>query len=173
MVAIAFGLARIHPVLSPSLKRASVLTGIAKSSPPSRHSCSNGTRRWSRSKTPPHHPGEEPAQLIRSDVFALEDTLSNLVNADYGLTEGEIASMWRTAPPRMPFTPAGRLNTCRRQYLSHGSGLRTQAAPGNTAVASISMQTSVEVNCAPPMVLLAGGTGKFAKKSTRASLKPS
>jgi hypothetical protein len=30
---------------------------------------------------------------------------ADLVNAAYGLTPEEIALMWKTAPPRMPFTP--------------------------------------------------------------------
>jgi len=49
----------------------------------------------------------EPARLARLDIFQLEQELSGLVNAAYGLTQDEVALMWRTAPPRMPFTPAG------------------------------------------------------------------
>jgi len=30
-----------------------------------------------------------------------------MVNEAYGLTPEEVDLMWRTAPPRMPFTPAG------------------------------------------------------------------
>jgi hypothetical protein len=30
-----------------------------------------------------------------------------LVNQAYGLTADEVELMWRTAPPRMPFTPEG------------------------------------------------------------------
>jgi len=29
------------------------------------------------------------------------------VNTAYGLTPEEVNLMWHTAPPRMPFTPAG------------------------------------------------------------------
>ena len=49
----------------------------------------------------------EPARQARARIFALENQLSNLVNEAYGLTPEEVALMWRTAPPRMPFTPAG------------------------------------------------------------------
>ena len=49
----------------------------------------------------------EPARQARAQIFALENQLSNLVNEAYGLTPEEVALMWRTAPPRMPFTPAG------------------------------------------------------------------
>lgn len=49
----------------------------------------------------------EPARLARSEIFLLEQRLSNLVNEAYGLTSTEVDLMWRTAPPRMPFTPAG------------------------------------------------------------------
>jgi hypothetical protein len=34
----------------------------------------------------------------------LERQLSDLVNEAYGLTPDEVALMWQTAPPRMPFT---------------------------------------------------------------------
>ena len=49
----------------------------------------------------------EPARLARSEIFATERKLSDLVNEAYGLTREEVDLMWRTAPPRMPFTPAG------------------------------------------------------------------
>ena len=49
----------------------------------------------------------EPARLARAEIFALEHKLSNLINGAYGLTPEDVALMWRTAPPRMPFTPAG------------------------------------------------------------------
>ena len=49
----------------------------------------------------------EPARLARAEIFALEQKLSDLVNEAYGLTPKEVDLMWRTAPPRMPFTPAG------------------------------------------------------------------
>jgi hypothetical protein len=48
-----------------------------------------------------------PSRLARAEIFALENQLSELVNKAYGLTPEEVALMWRTAPPRMPFTPAG------------------------------------------------------------------
>ncbi len=35
----------------------------------------------------------------------LEREVSDLVNEAFGLTPGEVALMWDTAPPRMPFTP--------------------------------------------------------------------
>ena len=49
----------------------------------------------------------EPARLTRSEIFATERKLSEVVNEAYGLTPKEVDLMWRTAPPRMPFTPAG------------------------------------------------------------------
>jgi hypothetical protein len=49
----------------------------------------------------------EPARKIKGEIFTLELTLSNLVNEAYGLTPDEVQLMWETAPPRMPFTPAG------------------------------------------------------------------
>jgi hypothetical protein len=49
----------------------------------------------------------EPARLLRGEIFLLEQRLSDIVNEAYGLTPDEVALMWRTAPPRMPFTPAG------------------------------------------------------------------
>ncbi len=49
----------------------------------------------------------EPARQARAEIFTLENKLSDLVNQAYGLTPEEVALMWRTAPPRMPFTPAG------------------------------------------------------------------
>jgi hypothetical protein len=33
----------------------------------------------------------------------LERQLSDLVNEAYGLTADEVALLWQTAPPRMPF----------------------------------------------------------------------
>lgn len=52
----------------------------------------------------------EPVRQARAEIFALERKLSDLVNEAYGLTPEEFALMWRTAPPRMPFTPAGLSN---------------------------------------------------------------
>jgi hypothetical protein len=49
----------------------------------------------------------EPARNMRSEVLASEHRLSDLVNQAYGLTADEVDLMWRTAPPRMPFTPQG------------------------------------------------------------------
>jgi hypothetical protein len=49
----------------------------------------------------------EPARLLRGEIFLLEQRLSDIVNDAYSLTPDEVALMWRTAPPRMPFTPAG------------------------------------------------------------------
>jgi hypothetical protein len=49
----------------------------------------------------------EPARQARSQIFAFESKLSDLVNEAYGLTPEEVQLMWRTAPPRMPFTPRG------------------------------------------------------------------
>jgi hypothetical protein len=40
-------------------------------------------------------------------MFAIERKLSELVNEAYGLNSTEVELMWRTAPPRMPLTPAG------------------------------------------------------------------
>lgn len=52
----------------------------------------------------------EPIRTARMDIFAIEQGLSDLVNAAYGLTADEVNLMWETAPPRMPFTPAGLAN---------------------------------------------------------------
>lgn len=49
----------------------------------------------------------EPARQARAEIFALERKLSDLVNEAYGLTPEDVDLMWRTAPPRMPFTPTG------------------------------------------------------------------
>lgn len=49
----------------------------------------------------------DPARRIRAEVLAAERRLSDLVNQAYGLSEAEVDLMWRTAPPRMPFTPQG------------------------------------------------------------------
>jgi hypothetical protein len=45
----------------------------------------------------------EPARRAAAQALALERQLSDLVNAAYGLTPEEVALMWATAPPRMPF----------------------------------------------------------------------
>ena len=44
----------------------------------------------------------EPARVRAAEALKLECELSDLVNQAYGLTPGEIALMWKTAPPRMP-----------------------------------------------------------------------
>lgn len=49
----------------------------------------------------------EPSRQVRAEIFAMERKLSDLVNEAYGLTPEEVDLMWRTAPPRMPFTPTG------------------------------------------------------------------
>jgi hypothetical protein len=46
----------------------------------------------------------EPAKAKEAEALKLEHQLSDLVNEAYGLTPDEIALMWQTAPPRMPFT---------------------------------------------------------------------
>ncbi len=40
--------------------------------------------------------------LAETEAMALENQLSDLVNAAYGLTPEEVKLMWDTAPPRMP-----------------------------------------------------------------------
>ncbi|MBY6244021.1 Eco57I restriction-modification methylase domain-containing protein [Methylosinus sp. Sm6] len=47
----------------------------------------------------------EPSRRSANEALSLERRLSDLVNSAYGLTAEEIDLMWRTAPPRMPFTP--------------------------------------------------------------------
>lgn len=47
----------------------------------------------------------EPARTARSELLAHERALAAMVERAYGLTEEEIALMWRTAPPRMPLPP--------------------------------------------------------------------
>jgi len=44
----------------------------------------------------------EPARALAAEALNLENQVSNLVNAAYGLTPEEVALMWQTAPPRMP-----------------------------------------------------------------------
>jgi hypothetical protein len=46
----------------------------------------------------------EPARA--AEALALERRLSDLVNEAFGLTPEEVALMWETAPPRMPFMPS-------------------------------------------------------------------
>ena len=50
----------------------------------------------------------EPARRLQAEALTLENQLSDLVNAAYGLTPEEVKLMWDTAPPRMPIPrPAG------------------------------------------------------------------
>ena len=48
-----------------------------------------------------------PLQTLAAEARRLERRVADLVNAAYGLTEEEVALMWRTAPPRMPGEPPG------------------------------------------------------------------
>jgi type I restriction-modification system DNA methylase subunit len=45
----------------------------------------------------------DPARALRFEALQLERQLGNLVNEAYGLTPDELALMWKTAPPRMPY----------------------------------------------------------------------
>jgi hypothetical protein len=38
-----------------------------------------------------------------TEALQLERQLSDVVNEAYGLTPDEVALLWQTAPPRMPF----------------------------------------------------------------------
>jgi hypothetical protein len=50
----------------------------------------------------------EPGRALAAEALKLEQQISDLVNAAYGLTPEEVQLMWDTAPPRMPIpTPAG------------------------------------------------------------------
>lgn len=46
-----------------------------------------------------------PLQTLAAEARGLERTVSDLVNAAYGLTPDEVALLWETAPPRMPINP--------------------------------------------------------------------
>jgi len=46
-----------------------------------------------------------PARTQAAEALRLERELGNLVNEAYGLTPDEVALMWKTAPPRMPYPP--------------------------------------------------------------------
>lgn len=48
-----------------------------------------------------------PAIESRAEITKFEGAISDIVNAAYGLSQEEIALLWSSAPPRMPFTPAG------------------------------------------------------------------
>jgi hypothetical protein len=52
----------------------------------------------------------EPARAQAAEALTLERQLSDLVNQAYGLTPEEVALMWQTAPPRMPFNPSKPLH---------------------------------------------------------------
>ncbi|MHC5539909.1 hypothetical protein ACYOEI_16945 [Singulisphaera rosea] len=43
-----------------------------------------------------------PAQTLATEARALEQQVSDLVNATYSLTSEDVRLMWETAPPRMP-----------------------------------------------------------------------
>ena len=47
----------------------------------------------------------EPARQARVELLAHERSLAAIVERAYGLTDKEVALMWRTAPPRMPVAP--------------------------------------------------------------------
>ena len=47
----------------------------------------------------------EPARVARIHLQAHERSLAAMVERAYGLTDEEVALMWRTAPPRMPLPP--------------------------------------------------------------------
>jgi hypothetical protein len=47
----------------------------------------------------------EPARTQAAEALQLERQLSDFVNEAYGLTPDEVALLWETAPPRMPFMP--------------------------------------------------------------------
>lgn len=48
----------------------------------------------------------ELARAQAAEALQLERQLGDLVNEAYGLTPEEVALMWETAPPRMPFSMA-------------------------------------------------------------------
>ncbi|MEX1027343.1 MAG: N-6 DNA methylase, partial [Candidatus Paceibacterota bacterium] len=50
-----------------------------------------------------HAQAIEPARTKAAEALRLERQLSDLVNEAYGLTADEVALLWKTAPPRMPF----------------------------------------------------------------------
>lgn len=43
-----------------------------------------------------------PTRTLTAEAMSLENEVSKLVNAAYGLTSSEVALIWKTAPPRMP-----------------------------------------------------------------------
>ena len=46
-----------------------------------------------------------PLHANAREALHLERRVSDLVNAAYGLTPDDVALLWATAPPRMPFAP--------------------------------------------------------------------
>jgi hypothetical protein len=48
-----------------------------------------------------------PVLAARIEIDTFERSISDTVNAAYGLSEADVALLWDSAPPRMPFTPAG------------------------------------------------------------------
>ncbi len=48
-----------------------------------------------------------PIQGRRAQIRALEEKIAREVHTAYGLSVDDEALLWETAPPRMPFTPAG------------------------------------------------------------------
>ncbi len=48
-----------------------------------------------------------PAQILGREALRLEQQISDLVNAAYGLTPEEVTIMWQTAPLRMPIPARG------------------------------------------------------------------
>jgi len=55
-----------------------------------------------------HAASVAPLQTLAGEALALEQRVTDLVNAAYGLTPDEISHMWQTAPPRMPIAPRPR-----------------------------------------------------------------
>jgi hypothetical protein len=53
----------------------------------------------------------EPARQARVELLSHERSLAAMVERAYGLTDEEVALMWRTAPPRMPLPPPQGLPT--------------------------------------------------------------
>lgn len=48
----------------------------------------------------------EPTRALAAETLKLECALSDLVEQAYGLTQEEIALMWKTAPRRKPIPPS-------------------------------------------------------------------
>lgn len=55
----------------------------------------------------------EPARALAAEALQLERQIGDLVNEAYGLTPEEVALMWATAPPRMPFLPSNAVSASR------------------------------------------------------------